>query len=336
MSIHVLHPGLLTTIQDRGRFGSQKYGVIVSGAMDQLSHRIANMLVDNNENEATLEVTFFGTRLECKKDNLIAITGGDLQPTINGKKAPMWRPILLQKGERLHFSSARKGSRAYIAIAGGIDVPEVMGSKSTYIYAEMGGFNGRPLKKGDTLLSGKRSSVAERLIEHLKRDHSVTWSVHSNHFFSFPKKQTIRVLKGSEFDRFTEESKQAFTSDYFKVTTDADRMGYQLTGETLHLLEPINMLSEGVTYGTIQVPTSGQLIILMADRQTTGGYPKIAQVITADLPKLAQLQPNDDIEFSIVNMDEAEHALFQQEKDLRELALAIQFKAIHLGRPTYG
>lgn len=330
MSIKVLHPGLLTTIQDLGRFGSQKFGVIVSGAMDPISLRIANLLVGNDEGEGALEITLLGTTLQFDTDELVAITGGDLQPTIDGETAPMWRPVLIRKGSVLQFKSAIKGCRSYVAFAGGIVVPEVMGSKSTYLRAAIGGLQGRALQKGDVLDSGDFNPLSQAFVHQLEKMTShFNWSVDYTEFLSFDKTQTIRVLHGAEFERFDIESQQAFFSKPYKLTTQADRMGYRLDGEPLSLSEKFELLSEGVTYGTIQVPSNGQPIILMVDRQTTGGYPKIGQVISVDLPCLAQMQPNSNIQFKKVSLEQAEVELIKQEQLLRKLAMGIQFKALH-------
>lgn len=329
MSVKVIHPGLLTTIQDLGRFGSQKFGVIVSGAMDSISLRIANLLVGNYEGEGALEITLFGTALQFNSDQLVAITGGDLQATIDGEKAPMWRPILIRKGSILKFKSAISGSRAYVAFAGGIEVPEVMGSKSTYLRAAIGGLQGRALQKGDEFTCGNYSTIGKAFAHQLERmNNHFTWSVNYTEFFSFDKTQTIRVLRGSEFDRFDQGSQQAFFSVPYTLTTQADRMGYRLEGEPLSLSEKFELLSEGVTYGTIQVPSNGQPIILMVDRQTTGGYPKIGQVITVDLPRLAQMQSKAEILFQEVTLEQAQCELIEKEKMLNELTMGIRLKAL--------
>ncbi|MEI4768332.1 biotin-dependent carboxyltransferase family protein [Psychrobacillus sp. FJAT-51614] len=325
MSIRVLHSGLLTTIQDVGRYGSQKYGVIVSGAMDSYSLRLANLLVGNQENEAALEITLFGTTLQFDEDTLLAITGGDFLTTIDGLKAQLWRPILIKKNSILKFHSAIKGSRAYVAFAGGIDIPEIMGSKSTYMRANIGGFKGRALKKGDILSTLDVGEIGNKLIQRLKKE-DATWSVDFNNLISFDDNQLIRVLKGTEFNRFDRKSQINFFEKPYTITVQSDRMGYRLDGTPLSLSENFDLLSEGVTFGTVQIPSSGQPIILMADRQTTGGYPKIAQVITADLPSLAQLQPTSTIRFKEVTLAEAENAIYTNEQSIKNIKNAIHYK----------
>ena len=330
MGVKVLQPGMLATIQDLGRYGLQKFGVIVGGAMDSISLRIANLLVGNAEGEGAVEVTIFGTSLLFESDELIAITGGNLQPTIEGKKIPMWQPILIRKGSVLKFNAAISGSRAYVSFGGGIQIPEVMGSKSTYIRAGIGGFQGRKLQKNDVFECAKRTEAGEDLFHQLQKKTSyLSWSVHYTPFVTFKKIQTIRIIRGSEYERFDEESLKKFFSTPYTITTHADRMGYRLEGQGIQLKEPFELLSEGVTFGTIQVPSNGQPIILMADRQTTGGYPKIGQVISADLPSLAQMQANGQVYFKEVTLEEAQWALIHQEKEMNELAFGLRLKRLH-------
>ncbi|MFJ7737520.1 biotin-dependent carboxyltransferase family protein [Lysinibacillus sp. NPDC097287] len=330
MGVKVLQPGMLATIQDLGRYGLQKFGVIVGGAMDSISLRIANLLVENSEGEGALEVTLFGTSLLFESDELIAITGGNLQPTIDGKEVPMWQPLLIRKGSTLKFNAAISGSRAYVSFSGGIQVPEVMGSKSTYIRAGIGGFQGRRLQKNDVFECNKRTESGEDLFNQLlKKDTYLSWSVYYAPFVTFNKTQTIRIIRGSEYQRFNEESLQKFFSTHYTISTHSDRMGYRLEGEDIQLKEPFELLSEGVTFGTIQVPSNGQPIILMADRQTTGGYPKIGQVISADLPSLAQMQTNGQVYFKEVTLEEAQRALIHQEKEMNELAFGLRLKRLH-------
>lgn len=327
MSIQVIQPGLMTTIQDLGRFGSQKYGVVVSGSMDTYALRIANILVGNAENEGALEMTLLGATLQFTEDTLIALTGGDFQATIDGQIIPMWRPLLVPKGAILKCKSAIKGCRGYISFAGGLAIPTVMSSKSTYTRAHLGGFEGRALQKKDCLachtMTVENKSILQLVTQKTK---PVTWTANGHALVSSTQTPTIRILPGTEFDRFDQTSQQTFVNQPYTLTTAADRMGYRLEGTPLKLSEPFSLLSEGVTYGTIQVPPNGQPIILMADRQTTGGYPKIGQVISADLPKLAQLQANAKIRFIQVTMEEAERAFIEKEQIIQEIDQAIRLK----------
>ncbi|KMY54085.1 KipI antagonist [Bacillus sp. FJAT-27231] len=330
MTVKVLNQGLLTSVQDLGRYDSQKYGVIVSGAMDKYSLRVANLLVGNPENEGALEITLLGTSLQFEKDALIAITGGDLLATIDDEKASTWRPILVRKGSVLQFQSPLKGCRAYIAFAGGIAVPEVMGSKSTYLRAEIGGFKGRALQKEDVLEFGEMNEFSTSLFHKLEESNEdFTWAVNYDALINLQQTQTIRVIRGTEFDRFDEASKKNLFNEPYTLTTQADRMGYRMEGPPLSLAKEFEMLSEGVTQGTIQVPPNGQPIILMADRQTTGGYPKIGQIISADLPSMAQLQPTAKIYFKEVSLEEAEMELLKKEQIINEIKIGIRFKELY-------
>ena len=271
-------------------------------------------LFGNHENDAAIEVTLLGTELEFKEEHIIAITGGNLKPFIDHQSAPMWKPILIKKGQVLKFNAAYSGCRAYLAIAGGVDVPEIMGSKSTYMRAMIGGYKGRQLQTGDTLAIGQLQQQHQIMKEVC---HDTPWAVNYSAFLSFKKQNTIRILKGAQYELFDESGRDQLCTSSYTITTSADRMGYRLKGNPLHTTEQIEQLSEGVTFGTIQVPSNGMPIILMADRQTTGGYPKIGQVITADLPKLSQMQPHHQINFEFVTIDEAEALLIEQEKRCR-------------------
>lgn len=211
MTVKILNQGLLTSVQDSGRYGSQKYGVIVSGAMDKYSLRVANLLVGNNENEGALEVTLLGTSLQFEKDLLIAITGGDLLAVIDGERAPTWRPILVRKGSVLQFKSPLKGCRAYVAFAGGMAIPEVMGSKSTYLRAGIGGFKGRALQKEDVIECGEMNEFSTSLFHQLnKKNDDFTWTVNYDALINLQQAQTIRVIRGTEFDDSMKKVKKHF------------------------------------------------------------------------------------------------------------------------------
>lgn len=326
MTISVKKPGLLATIQDTGRYGYQQYGVIVSGAMDLYSLRIANLLVGNAEDEACIEVTMFGTVLQFDEDCIIAITGGDLQAFIDNKPAPLWRTAFVAKGSVLKFKRPITGCRAYVSIAGGIDVEPVMNSKSTYLKANLGGFSGRPLMTNDVICTGKLSEKQQLLLEKSNYQSLTNWYVDYSYFVSFSKEQTMYYIEGTEYKKFTSESKVRFETSSFTITTQSDRMGYRISGPHLELTEKFDLLSEATTYGTVQVPSGGQPIILMADRQTTGGYPKIAQIITADLSSLAQMSPNSIVHFKKISLELAHLKLIQKENIFSRLKRTIEAK----------
>lgn len=329
MSIKVCRPGLLTSVQDLGRYGFQKYGVIVSGAMDATSLRIANLLVGNEEGEAALEVTLMGTSFLFEKDLLISITGGNLSATIDGELVTLWRPVYVKEGSVLHFKACQSGCRAYVAIAGGFAVDEIMESKSTYLRGEIGGYKGRALKEGDLLLCNEIPQRAIKLFQQLKskaQSHqfaATNWHVNSESFMEIKKNAVVRVIRGGEFDRFTSSSQAQFFEQEFQITPMSDRMGYRISGPTLQLEESFELISEAVSHGTIQVPKDGNPIILLSDRQTIGGYPKIAQVATVDLPLIAQLKPGEKIRFKEITLEEAEQLYMKYEQQMEQLKVGL-------------
>jgi antagonist of KipI len=332
MSIQVIRPGLLTSIQDLGRFGMQKHGVIVSGAMDSFALRVANILVGNEEGEAALEITMLGPKLQFLEDSLIAICGGNLSPTVGGQPIPEWRPVFVKKGSILSFGAVKSGCRAYLAVMGGFDIPEVMDSRSTYLRAGIGGFHGRALKGGDVLHVKTPSDWADRRMRRLYENAGTNsiavseWSVSNDIFPAYQQNPVIRVTHGGQFNWFTAESREQFFRSEFRVTPQSDRMGYRLSGLQLQLSEPRELISEAVTAGTVQVPADGNPIVLMADRQTTGGYPKIAQVATVDLPVLAQVKPGEKVRFQEIQLVEAQALLRAQETEFLLLKQGIRLK----------
>lgn len=323
--ITIKKSGLLTTVQDLGRYGGyQKYGVIASGVMDPIAHRIANLLVGNDEHLPTLEITLLGPTIVFHKNALIAICGGDLSPSINGEEVQSWRTVLVKKGSILKFGPCKKGCRAYLAVAGGFSVPAVMNSKSTYLRAGIGGFKGRALQAGDELLFGPSSKLSIKMQDELLERNTTgfiegKWSIPSSLIPIFKGDTPIRVIKGRNYQQFTEESQKSFFNEAFVVTPQSDRMGYRLSGPLLTLEKAEEMISEAVGFGTIQVPANGKPIILLADRQTTGGYPKIGQVASVDLPLIAQAKPGDQLYFTEISHREAQLLYLQKERQLQIL-----------------
>ena len=333
MSIKVLHPGLLTSIQDIGRYGYQKHGVIVSGAMDAYSLRIANLLVGNEETTAALEITLLGPRLVIEQDILIAITGGDLSPTVDDTPIPMWRPVYLKQGSVLKFGACKSGCRAYLAVGGGYQLPAVMNSKSTYLRAGIGGFNGRAIKKDDCLTVAPLSERSARLMAKLAKNtnqsfSAPSWYFGSHHVTQHPAIPVIRVTRGIQYDCFSNETKREVFHQIYQVTPQSDRMGYRLSGKPLMLAQPLEMISEAVALGTVQVPPDGNPIILLADRQTVGGYPKIAQVALVDIPKVAQIKPGGQMQFCEISGYEAEELYLARENLIDHVKTAIDLKLI--------
>ncbi|MFA2692141.1 biotin-dependent carboxyltransferase family protein [Bacillus mycoides] len=329
MDVEVLHAGMFTTVQDLGRFHYQQYGVPVGGAMDKGALRMINMLVGNEENEAGLEITIMGPKLLIKKTTFLAIGGADMEPLLNGERIPLWRPILAEEGSMLCLGKAKSGCRAYVTFAGGINIDRTMGSKSTYIRAALGGIEGRMLKKGDYFQIGTGAEVASRFIQNLQEEKRIKkkWAICNNALPKYKKHPILRVITDFEYDQFTEESIKSFFSKEYKVSNYADRMGYRLDGDVLNRVEEIEILSSPVTFGTIQVPNGGQPIILMADRQTTGGYPRIGNVISVDLPLLAQLKPGDYVTFEKITMEDAAQLYIKQETSMSLLKKFIALRS---------
>ena len=301
MATVIVHKaGLLTTVQDRGRYGYQRYGMPVSGAMDVFSLELANLLVGNDPGDACLEATISGPELEFTGATWIAITGADMDPHLNGQGMPMNTAIDVRPGDRLGFRGLRSGCRAYISFAGGITAPPVMGSRSTYLRAGIGGFNGRALNQGDELpLRGSdHLSPFDQLATDTAKRKPRLMKLTAGLIPEYKHEQTIRVIPGPEAHYFEIEGLRNFLSTEYTVTAQSDRMGYRLAGEPIMHKEGMSgIISAGVSAGTIQVPGSGQPIILMADRQTSGGYARIANVITVDLTLLAQMRPGDIVRF---------------------------------------
>lgn len=298
----VIKPGLLTTFQDLGRAGYQEYGVVVAGAMDDFSLQIANLLVGNKRDETGLEVTMMGPALKVLEDAVIAITGGNLSPRVNGQPAPMWKSFAVKEGQLIEFGQPLEGIRSYISVAGGFDLPAVMGSNSTYLKAKIGGLNGRALEKEDILYGNENP-------------HAVTGrSLHYDEIPKYQKEVTVRVILGPHQDAFTDEAIKTFLSSSYEITPQSDRMGYRLEGPVLSHKATADIISEAIPLGGIQVPANGQPIILMADRQTTGGYTRIATVISTDISLLAQAAPGARIHFKEVGMDEAQELYFKKQK----------------------
>ena len=299
-SITVLRPGLFTTIQDIGRWGHQASGVPVSGPMDRLSHRVANALVGNEPTAALLEATLAGPEIRIENGAVIAVTGADLGARLDAEDIPLHRPIKCRPGAVLRFGERRSGARAYIAFSGGITVSPLLGSRATHTYSGLGGLDGRTIVAGDRLPLGHERSLSP-------------WRVISTPVKSATGGVRVRVMPGPQLDYFPPEAIEVLHRTRFTVTSQSDRMGYRLTGATIPRVEDREMISDATFAGALQVPPSGDPILLMSDRQTSGGYPQIATVITADLPMAGQLAPGDWIEFEICTRHQAMSALIAQE-----------------------
>ena len=305
MGIHVNSPGMLSTVQDLGRWGFQNLGVPVAGPMDRYSHRFANALLGNPLGSATLEVTLLGPELSFGLATRIAVTGAEFELALDEKLVPMNEPVIVAASSRLCFGERRLGARAYLAVEGGFDVPEVLGSRSTHLPSQIGGMGGRALLTGDVLHS--LSFAGEKLQPPRLR----------NSLLRLPcGGARIRVMLGPQERLFTPSGIKTFYTSRYVISNQSNRMGYRLDGPPISLAPSVGTLSDATPTGTIQVPGSGQPIILMADHQTTGGYPQVATVISADVPIVAQLAPSAWVEFQACDLQDAIRALIAQERAL--------------------
>jgi biotin-dependent carboxylase-like uncharacterized protein len=304
---NVLNPGFFTTIQDLGRYGFLKYGVPISGAMDTFSLTAANLIVGNNPNDAGLEITLVGPELQALSNTQIAISGGAISPKINGENVPMWQTLNIQEGDTLSLGKMESGCRAYLAIRGGINTPLVLGSRSTYIRGGFGGIDGRQLKTGDVI---ERFDVQGLEFEYKMSEELVPQF--TNHF-------RAHVVLGPQDDMFTEKGVSTLLSSQYKVTLEADRMGYRLEGLLIEHKGKADIVSDALLPGAIQVPKNGKPIVIMRDAQTTGGYSKIAVIASFDLSALGQAKPNDTVEFNRVTVTQAHEKLREYRKLLRSL-----------------
>lgn len=307
MEIKVNYAGFFTTIQDLGRSGFQKFGVSPSGAMDQTSMVLANVLVGNSVGDAVLEMTAIGPILEFSCDSVIAMTGGNMEPKLNDKPLEMNQAYEIKAGDVLSFSFAKSGFRTYLAIAGGINVPEVMGSRSTFVKCKMGGFLGRQLKTGDCIpiieSKGVLKNINQRQVPYTAYEEDIT----------------VRVIEGPQEDYFSKNALNTFYSECYRVSEDSDRMGYKLKGKAIIPEKSADIISDGIAFGSIQIPSNGQPIVMLADRQTTGGYPKIGTVCSVDLPKLVQCKPGGKVRFKKIDVNKANALYRKQMEQLNKL-----------------
>jgi antagonist of KipI len=322
--------GAYSQLQDLGRHGVQQYGVPVNGPMDEWSHRVANALVGNDASEAVLECTLTGPAFSFTNDTIIAITGADMTVTIDGTWVPMHRAVVVRRDTTITFGERQNGMRTYIAVRGGFSTEAVLGSRSTNVRAGFGGFAGRILQKGDQLPI-PRARHADLLPLEKRLVQSGLKVVATAAIDCMPPasdSHILRVIKGPQYAAFNATSIGKFTSEPFVISSKSDRMGYRLSGPKLELTTPLEMISEATSFGTIQVPPDGNPIVLMADRQSAGGYPKIAYVTTTDIGKLAQANPGDAMQFSLVSQTEAEMLLIAWEKKLDKITQAAR-SALH-------
>lgn len=299
----VLIPGAYTTVQDAGRYGYQQMGIPVSGALDYFAFRAANLLVGNPENSAVLEITIMGPRLEILMETDLSVTGAEMAITLNDQPVESWKSLRTRPGDILEIQQVKRGCRAYLAVSGGIEVPAVMGSRSTYVGGKLGGYKGRPLKEGDTIQTGD--------VRLLNKPRQMPHEM----IPEYPPEILIRAIRGPQDNFFKEGLEVLFQSD-FMVSAKADRMGYRLQGPKIKIREgmPKSIISEPSMPGGVQVPADEQPIILLVE-QTVGGYTKIVTVISTDLPRVSQATPGDTIRFENVTLEKA-HSLYQEQQKL--------------------
>ncbi|HEX7914323.1 biotin-dependent carboxyltransferase family protein, partial [Rudaea sp.] len=325
--ITVLSPGLLSSVQDGGRHAGGAIGVGRAGAMDDISLRLANMLVGNAQDAAALEITLRGPRLRFAADTLIAITGAEIDARCGNESVPLWHPVLLRAGSELNLGGMRRGTRAYLALAGGIDLPAVIGSCSTDINAALGPIT-RPLVAGDELsciaappsACGGLWKALEAVAKAENRNAVATaWSLDPSPWFDVSATRPIRAIVGTHFEHLDAESQRLLFGGEFRIGIDSNRVGCRLESASMRLATPIEMVSAGTAPGTVQLPPGGVPIALTAEAPTTGGYPRIAQVIAIDMPHLAQRRPGDAVRFAQTDLADAQMRYLERERALAKL-----------------
>lgn len=318
MGLVVKKPGVITTVQDKGRFGYQGSGFATNGVMDHRAFAIANLLVENDPNAPVLEFALAGPTLRFTTNTFVAITGGDFSPTIDGKPVPMYAALMVRRGSILRFGASKTGCYGYLAIAGGsIRVPEVMGSRSTNLKCELGGWKGRALAAGDYLpFATKGVDFLPNLGSH---------RIEGDPYYGFGKDEiVVRVVPGPQEEMFTEAGIETFYTQAYTATTKCDRMGYRLDGPEIEARHGSDIISDGIAFGAVQVPSHGRPIIMLADRQTTGGYAKIGTVATVDIPKLVQRPPGSRMRFERVSVQEAQRLLRAEARQMDQLTLKVR------------
>jgi KipI family sensor histidine kinase inhibitor len=321
-ALEVLRAGLLTTVQDRGRIGSQKFGVTVSGAMDEIALRVGNILVGNPQDAAALEISFLGPQIRIQTGVVLALTGAEMEADLDGEPVPWYQAFQARAGQLLDIRHCRRGMRGYLTVGGGLEVPVRLGSRSTSLAAGFGGLEGRPLRDGDLLMVGPTAGLSAR------------WAgcgVPRSWLPGFDAPQIIRVVFGPQAEAFSEVGRRTFLTSVYAVSQASDRMGCRLEGPAIEHIGAADIISDWIPLGGIQVPGNGKPIVLLADRQTTGGYTKIATVIGPDLPKLAQLRPGEVLRFEAVSVQEAQVLACALERELAALEESLTDLALWTG-----
>ncbi len=311
-TIQIIQAGVLTSIQDLGRWGFGCFGMPVAGVMDGYAARVANILLGNDENAPLLEMTLIGPTIVFDTELLFVISGANLQPRLNNQPIALWTVQQAKAGDRLQFAAPLKGCRAYLAVDGGFEAEQIMGSASTYLRGKLGGYAGRALQKGDLLKSRSRSSQMLRTGLSIPEEYRAQY------------RHSIRIILGPQDDAFSEKGLQTFLSSEYRVSNEADRMGYRLEGPKIEHKDSADIISDGIALGAIQVPAHGTPIIMLADRQTTGGYSKIANVISVDIPSVAQMKPGDTLTFEQISVETAQQLYREREVKIAQFKQFVQ------------
>jgi antagonist of KipI len=320
MSLVVERAGFLTSVQDLGRAGLREFGVSAGGALDSFGLRVANLLVGNDEGAAGLEITLGGLQLRFDYERVVAWCGGEFDVQIASTPMPAGHSAHVQAGKRLKFGRPQSGCRAWLAVSGGIDVPVVLGSRSTDLRAQFGGFEGRKLRDGDVIPLGAGPGSPSRATG------VSSWTAPHDWVSPAKPKPILRFIRGVDWSRFNDVPVRRFTEHEFTVSPDSDRMGVRLEGPELKRIDQSDLISEAVAPGTIQVPPNGKPILLLGDCQTIGGYPKMAHVITVDLGVAAQLRAGDHIRFSEVSLTDAHRLLLEREREFERFRIGIRLQ----------
>jgi antagonist of KipI len=326
MTAQVLRAGPLASVQDLGRFARRAIGVGTGGALDGFAARVANLLVGNDESDALIEITLGNFRMRFNDERVIAWCGGDFEVRIAEKEIPAGHACFVSSGAEFTMKNAKVGCRAWVAISGGVDVPLVLGSRSTDLRAGFGGLDGRALRDGDELPLGEMTTGSCARARSLQSTGISSWSAQRDWANMASRSPILRFIRGANWNRFDDSTQRALSTEKFIVTPETDRMGARLDGPELKQTDTSDLLSEAVAPGTIQVPPSGKPILLLGDCQTIGGYPKIAHVIAVDLPIAAQLRPGDEVRFQETSITEAHSLLLERECDFDRFRIGLDLK----------
>jgi antagonist of KipI len=324
MSLRIIKTGVLDTVQDCGRFGHQHLGMNPTGAMDRFSARLSNALIGKDLDAPVLELHFPAAQILFEKEAVICLCGADFSPVLDDRSIPLDHPVAVKKNSVLKFTRLQTGARCYLSLLQGFAIDKWLNSYSTHLKAGAGGYKGRALQKDDIVSFREKWDLSSVLQD--PAFHVLPWKA----LDTVDTRNEIEFLIGSEWPWLSGDAQELFQTSWFQITNEADRVGYRLAGSKLDLVEKEQLVSSAVGYGTVQLLPTGQLIILMADHQTTGGYPRIAHVVSAHLPILAQKKPNDVVRFRMTNLAAAEEKIVKQQKYLQQLQIACKFRIENL------